>query len=842
MLIPSKGRKLFQILIWLSWNTFCIATGDMILTFNKEPISVMDKPGPGRANFRCSATPARASIEWLQNGQPIMDDADGIFRIQDGERLTVKLPKKLEESGPGRPFASTNMRNLIHGGLYLQCLARFKGQALISKPARLIVAEISSFANETDIHLTVILGNTAFIPCSPPYSVPNAVTEFEFNGMKIDRTKDRYLLHSSGNLEITNAQLNDSGEYHCIAHNPFLEERRRAKHRVHLHVKDEKRQMAASFTNFPHSSKTVVTGSNVTLECSAQGYPIPNITWHKKLHRLPSHRNSQLAGNLLLFGVRKGDEGTYVCTASNLLGNPVMGEIFLEVQEPPQILKTSPNKKVTEGESVTFDCVTKGRPKPVVMWFHNGAKVQEHSRITIKESKIILHHVKHHHGGIYQCFASNELGAIYAASHLTVISNHNTSNSSLPDEKPHKHKHAEKGKKGRKHKGVKMVPPTRPFITRLSEDSVMVRWDVPSNDGLPIQFFKVQYKEVGTKKDIWNTIDDDIAAHIFSYAVTGLKAGGKYRFRIAAVYSNYDNKDGPKSPKFTLYKDPPMKKPTYGPNIIYAEPTSPSAITLNWDYMDIDLVPIDGFFIYYRATHSAGEYLKITVMGSNTRFHIISHLLPETSYDMKMQCFNSAGTSEFSNIYTSKTKPSEYHQESDGKIGRTKQETSNERGLKGSSKNSTNKLLYIILGVALTVMVIVLVIFLFLCLKRRRHQRDRVVAQNVPVPKITSNGNGAELNGYLRPRPQPKINISVNPLAEVESDKQTENIYLPQSRQYQEVPSNNNEVILLNTLDRSSARNARSSIHSSADNEQAREQQHKLLPGDDSVEIQDSAT
>lgn len=42
-----------------------------------------------------------------------------------------------------------------------------------------------------------------------------------------------------------------------------------------------------------------------------------------------------------------------------------------------------------------------------------------------------------------------------------------------------------------------MIPPTKPHITRLSDESVMVRWNVPPNDGLPIQFFKVQYRELG---------------------------------------------------------------------------------------------------------------------------------------------------------------------------------------------------------------------------------------------------------------------------------------------------------------------------------------------------------
>lgn len=67
-------------------------------------------------------------------------------------------------------------------------------------------------------------------------------------------------------------------------------------------------------------------------------------------------------------------------------------------------------------------------------------------------------------------------------------------------------------------------------------------------------------------------------------------------------------------------------------------------------------VPVVGYFIHYRATHTAGKYLKVTVLGSSTRSHTVTHLLPETGYDMKMQSFNDAGTSEFSNIYTSKTK------------------------------------------------------------------------------------------------------------------------------------------------------------------------------------------
>lgn len=69
----------------------------------------------------------------------------------------------------------------------------------------------------------------------------------------------------------------------------------------------------------------------------------------------------------------------------------------------------------------------------------------------------------------------------------------------------------------------------------------------------------------------------------------------------------------------------------------------------------MDAVEAEGFYIYYRPTQSAGDYLKVTVAGSNTRSHTVTYLLPDTSYDIKMQCFNVAGASEFSNIFTQKT-------------------------------------------------------------------------------------------------------------------------------------------------------------------------------------------
>lgn len=51
--------------------------------------------------------------------------------------------------------------------------------------------------------------------------------------------------------------------------------------------------------------------------------------------------------------------------------------------------------------------------------------------------------------------------------------------------------------------------------------------------------------------------------------------------------------------------------------------------------------------------------LRVTFLRSfpgDRYWHSISHLQPETSYDIKMQCFNEGGESEFSNVMICETK------------------------------------------------------------------------------------------------------------------------------------------------------------------------------------------
>lgn len=147
-----------------------------------------------------------------------------------------------------------------------------------------------------------------------------------------------------------------------------------------------------------------------------------------------------------------------------------------------------------------------------------------------------------------------------------------------------------------------------------------------------------------------------------------------------------------------------MQRPVYPPKIVRLLPLSPTMVRLEWEYEPSPGVPVEGFFINYREATTAGEYTKVlywsfcsflffnplvdilimyhcsdiisvsTILTSfRPRQHIISllicviyyqvtvlnprrtyeisHLKPNVSYDFKIQCFNIAGTSDFSPIY-----------------------------------------------------------------------------------------------------------------------------------------------------------------------------------------------
>lgn len=181
-----------------------------------------------------------------------------------------------------------------------------------------------------------------------------------------------------------------------------------------------------------------------------------------------------------------------------------------------------------------------------------------------------------------------------------------------------------------------MVPPTRPTVTRLADDSVMVRWSVPTHDeGLPILFFKVQYRLIPSttksRRSQWMTSDVDIAPNTFMYEVDGLEPGNQYRFRIAAVYSNNDNQLSNASRNFLLRRSTELDAKNShlpAPNLTRVEPISETSVILHWTLPEHNQIDVDGFYAYFRPASTAGAYMKATIDGMEKRSFQIDNLEP----------------------------------------------------------------------------------------------------------------------------------------------------------------------------------------------------------------------
>ncbi|XP_021913765.1 interference hedgehog-like isoform X2 [Zootermopsis nevadensis] len=814
---PQPSTMLVSaVCIWLLLSATRLHA-EMGLWFVRSPEPIVAPPGD-EVVFECSLNVPAEQVRWRH----------------DGRFLHHNHGNETSSSGLGNH--STKSSHLVvrvhdeHQAGDYQCVAWIGASALASVPARLSLAELRAFPQQSSQQYEVVAGNTVALHCGTPYSNPPALVQYYRNNEKLQVSANMEFLASMGTLILQNVTSQDTGSYHCAATNYITGQTVSSQFNIMLRVVPQGVQEAPHFLNTPCTNYTIQAGSNVTLECSAVGDPPPQVTWHKSGGTIPPNRTELLPGGLHLSHVRKGDEGVYICDMSNGVGQPVRHSAMLYVQEPPVIVKESRNQMVKEGGDMQLDCLVSGSPAPRISWLLNGEPVANDSHVGTTEGKLNITQVEKRHAGIYQCFATNELGSVYGSVMLQVLPKQVTAmptSDLLPGtgelEEPldggvnfatpvptsgfrgHGRKdHTRKGKgrrKDRKHKGnAVMIPPSRPNITRLTDSSVMVRWGVPPNNGLPIQFFKVQYREMTRtgnsrrrgggsgarsrgpsqgKGSRWMTNNEDIPPHIRSYEVDGLETDHTYRFRIAAVYSNNDNKLGPNSARFHLHKGPlNNKNPLSPPVLMHTEAVSATAIRICWQYMRSVAVPVEGFYVYYRETSSAGDYIKATVEGEAQRSFVITHLQPDTSYDIKLQSFTVGAASDFSIILTHKTLRV---------LTETPPLAPEVVSPNMAVGESSNTQLYLVLGAVLGGLLLLVILFLiiFICNRQRSNSQSSQDAnehqdkfsdpalqlETVNVFGLNSKNllNGCMVqNGFLQNN---RMNITSNPLAETDEDK-----------------------------------------------------------------------
>ena len=234
----------------------------------------------------------------------------------------------------------------------------------------------------------VNMGDVAVFECSVSQPTTdgavsqNVVIEWRKDDQPLSLDHRRKAL-PSGILEINDVRLSDRAQYHCVVtdQSGSSQTSRSAWLRVNLDMTSAQSPMAPRLVSSPKNTKAYGEGGTVTLNCAANGYPRPYITWLKDgstidLNHLDSRFTRIGQGSLQIRSVHVGDEGTYQCRAENT-EDSIDAAAILDVFVVPKFIKTPENAIAFEKEDVKLDCEVYGRPQVTVQWYKNGDLIVE---------------------------------------------------------------------------------------------------------------------------------------------------------------------------------------------------------------------------------------------------------------------------------------------------------------------------------------------------------------------------------------------------------------------------------------------------------------------------------
>ncbi|XP_035769588.1 neuronal cell adhesion molecule-like isoform X10 [Neolamprologus brichardi] len=375
------------------------------------------------------------SFSWTRNGThfDVENDANVDMKPQSGT-LVVDISRERVEH---------------YEGVY-QCTARNKHGTAVSHNIVVRQSRSPLWSKEKIKPIVVQEGVSLVLPCRPPAGLPPPIIFWmDNNFQKLPQSK-RVSQSLNGDLYFSNVRREDTrNDYICYArfpHTQTIQQKQPITVRV-LNLDEINDTMAAFyndtdlFSEAPvddrrptflipsgsSSSKMVLRGDKLEMECIAEGLPTPHISWTKISGDLPSKRTSFLNYNKTLHieDVSASDEGDYRCTAKNQLGS-VHHTIHVMVKAAPYWIDVPPrNLVLAPGESGRLSCLASGTPKPTITWAMNGISIENSPKDLsrkVEDDIIIFTDVQPGSSAVYQCNISNEYGYVLSNAFVNVLS------------------------------------------------------------------------------------------------------------------------------------------------------------------------------------------------------------------------------------------------------------------------------------------------------------------------------------------------------------------------------------------------------------------------------------
>ncbi|XP_067156720.1 hemicentin-1 [Apteryx mantelli] len=320
------------------------------------------------------------SVHWTKNGIKLLPRGDG-YRILSSGAVEISAAQ------------------LDHAGRYT-CVAR-NAAGSAHRHVTLHVQEPPAIQTQPGI-LDVIVNNPVLLPCEAT-GTPRPVITWQKEGINIITTGNGYMVLPSGSLQIARSAVEDAGTYMCVAQNPAGTALGKIKLKVQVPPVIK-----------PHLHEYVVpVDHSVTLQCEAEGYPGPEISWHKDGQQITEsiRRRVLSTGALQIAFVQPGDTGRYTCIAANLAGSG-SSSMELVVHIPPRIHSTEAQYTVTEDSQAVLSCVADGIPTPTINWKKDNMLLTDIAGKyrAVPDGDLILDNVVPEDSGHYTCIANNAAG------------------------------------------------------------------------------------------------------------------------------------------------------------------------------------------------------------------------------------------------------------------------------------------------------------------------------------------------------------------------------------------------------------------------------------------------
>uniref|UniRef100_H0WC62 Hemicentin-1 n=1 Tax=Cavia porcellus TaxID=10141 RepID=H0WC62_CAVPO len=325
------------------------------------------------------------SMSWLRDGLPLRPDAHLIIGTQGMVLQLIKA--ETEDSGRYTCVASNDVGE-------------------VSKHFILKVLEPPHInGSEETGEISVIVNNPLELTCMAS-GIPAPKITWLKDGRPLLQTDQVQSFRGNVFLRITNAQVEDTGRYTCLASSPAGDDDKEYLVRVHVPPN-------IAGTDEPQDV-TVLQNRQVTLECKSDAVPPPVIMWLRngdQLQATPRVRILSGGRYLQINNADLGDTANYTCVASNIAGKTTK-EFFLTVNVPPNIKGGPQSLVILLNKSIILECLAEGVPTPKITWRKDGAILTgNHARHSILENGFL--HIQSVHvtdTGRYLCMAANVAG------------------------------------------------------------------------------------------------------------------------------------------------------------------------------------------------------------------------------------------------------------------------------------------------------------------------------------------------------------------------------------------------------------------------------------------------